>query len=90
MKHKSIFIIVIIMLLLNFTESRLAIGQQKPPTIPTLEQIAESVVFLQSPLKTNPGTNRQETYIGTGFLVNLNEHLFLTTAAHVAKLITEA
>lgn len=47
-------------------------------------KVAQAVVFLRVPSDKKPG----EIEIGSGFLVNFNNKLFLTTAAHVAGLMS--
>lgn len=52
----------------------------------SVEQVARSVVFLRVPSTKQPGGQALE--IGSGFLVSINEKLFLVTAAHVAALMS--
>jgi hypothetical protein len=51
-------------------------------------QAARSVVFLHAPSSKQSGS--QSLDIGTGFLVDLNNRMFLVTAEHVAKLMSSA
>lgn len=85
MKFKLLIIVALALLLSVFVVR--AERPQQEQTL-TLDQIARSIVFLQSPPRPKPGTNQKESEIGTGFLVNLNGYLFLTTASHVATLMT--
>ena len=52
----------------------------------SFEQVAPSVVSLRVPSTKQPG--RQALEIGSGFLVDINERLFLVTAAHLAALMS--
>lgn len=52
----------------------------------SIDQVARSVVFLRVPSTKQPGGQAVE--IGSGFLVAINERLFLVTAAHVAALMS--
>lgn len=59
----------------------------------TLDDVSHSVVFLQVPLNSQGAANnvsQKGIEIGTGFLVNLNGRLFLTTAAHLASHMSAA
>lgn len=49
-------------------------------------QVARAVVFLHVPSTAAAGDGSEE--IGTGFLVEINDRVFLVTASHVAKLMS--
>lgn len=52
----------------------------------SVDQVARAVVFLRVPSTKQPGGQAVE--IGSGFLVAINERLFLVSAAHVAALMS--
>jgi hypothetical protein len=52
----------------------------------SFEQVAPSVVFLRVPSTKQLGG--QALQIGSSFLVDINERLFLVTAAHLAALMS--
>lgn len=59
-------------------------GQVEASKITDVDKAIRSVVFLSVPDKESQG----KRHVGTGFLINTNNHLFIFTAAHVATLMS--